>query len=130
MTTKQNVEYKAGDRIINKGKPADTAYMVVSGTVRVFLEDGGKQITLATLNQSDIFGESAIFKGEKYGAHVEAGPEGAVVFPITQIDFDEMLKTSDPIVRALIRMLMQRLQKTNAALLKSETRELIEIAFV
>lgn len=130
MTKKENITFKAGERIIIKGKIADTAYMVVSGTVRVFLEDNGKQVTLAKLGENDIFGESAIFKGEKYGAHVEAGPEGAVVFPITQPDFDEMLKTSDPIVRALIRMLMQRLQKTNSALLKSETREFMDITFV
>ena len=103
--------------------------MIIDGKVRVFLEDGTKQVELAVLEEDAIFGETAIFSGQAYGAHVEA-LEDTELFVITPESLSEMLKGSDPIVRALIRMLIDRLQSTNEALLKSETREFMDIAFV
>ncbi len=123
------LKFKKGERIITIAQEATTAYMIVSGSVRVFLEDDGKQVELATLHEDDIFGETAIFSGEYYGANVEAS-EDTELFVITPQSFSDMLKDSDPIIRALIRMLIERLRNTNEALLKSETREFMDIAFV
>ena len=124
-----NITYQPSERIISKGDEATTAYMIVSGKVRIFLEDNGKQVELAKLGSDDIFGETAIFQGEQYGAHVEALEE-TELFLITPDSLSEMLKDSDPIIRALIRMLIERLRKTNEALVRSETREFMDIAFV
>jgi len=121
--------FASGQRIITKGEEADKAYMVMSGKVRVFLEEDSKQVELATLDEDDIFGETAIFSGQSYGANVEA-LEDTELFVITPESLSEMLKGSDPIVRALIRMLIDRLKNTNEALLKSETREFMDIAFI
>lgn len=123
------IEVKKGQRIIAKGEDAKTAYMIVSGSVRVFLEEDGKQVDLATLEEDEIFGETAIFSGEHYGANVEA-LQDTELFLITPESLSEMLKDSDPIMRALIRMLIERLRRTNEALVKSETREFMDIAFI
>lgn len=123
------VMHQAGDLIIKKGEPADKAYMVVSGKVRVFLEEDDKQVELATLEEDDIFGETAIFSNQCYGANVEATEE-TELFVITPESLNEMLKGSDPIIRAILRMLIDRLKTTNEALLKSETREFMDIAFI
>lgn len=126
---KAPLTFTANQRIITKGDHADKAYMILSGEVRVFLEEDGKQVQLATLKQDDIFGETAIFSGQSYGANVEA-TEDTELFFITPQSLNEMLQDADPIVRALIRMLIERLKNTNAALLKSETREFMDIAFI
>ena len=126
---KQTKEFKAGERIITKGDEADEAYMIISGKARVFLEEGSKTLELATLEENEIFGETAIFSDSTYGAHVEA-LEDTKLFVITPESFEEMIAGSDPILRALIRMLTERLKNTNEALLKSETREFMDIAFV
>ena len=129
MSNEKSEEFKAGERIITKGDTAEKAYMIISGKVRVFLEEDSKQVDLATLEEDDIFGETAIFSNQAYGANVEA-VEDTELFVITPESLSEMLKGSDPIVRALIRMLIERLKNTNEALLKSETREFMDIAFV
>lgn len=121
--------FKAGELIITKGAPADEAYMIVSGKVRVFLEEDSKKIELATLKDDDIFGETAIFSNQNYGANVEA-EEDTELFVITPGSLTEMLKGSDPVVRAILRMLIERLKNTNEALLKSETREFMDLAFI
>ena len=123
------ITYQEGDLIIKKGEQAEKAYMVVSGKVRVFLEEDDKQVELETLEEDHVFGETAIFSNQNYGANVEALEE-TELFIITPESLNEMLKGSDPIIRAILRMLIDRLQSTNEALLKSETREFMDIAFV
>ncbi|MCB1651831.1 MAG: cyclic nucleotide-binding domain-containing protein [Alphaproteobacteria bacterium] len=121
--------YSAKERIINKDDPADKAYMIKSGSVRVFLEDGTKTIDLATLKEGDIFGETAIFEGGTYGANVEAD-EDCKLLVITPESLKEMLESANPVMRAMLEMLIKRLKNTNEALLKSETREFMDIALI
>ena len=125
----QILNFKEGDRVITQGDEATAAYMVLSGKVRVFLEDGTKIIDLAELGEDQIFGESAIFSGEPYGANVEA-IEDTELYVITPDALNTMLQDSDPIIRALIQMLSARLKATNEALLKSETREFIDVGMI
>ena len=124
-----SISIKADERIIEKGQDADKAYMIVSGSVSGYLEEAGKKVELATLEQGEIFGETAIFSEGTYGANVEA-IEDTELFAITPDTLNDMLQGSDPLVRAILRMLIERLQTTNEALLKSETREFMDIAFI
>ena len=128
-SNRKTEHFDAGQIILKKGDEATKAYMIVSGKVRVFLEEDTKQVELATLGEDDIFGETAIFTDQVYGANIEA-IEKAELFVITRESFNEMLKGADPVMRALIRMLIERLKNTNQALLKSETREFMDIAFI
>lgn len=121
--------YAPGERIIKKGDTADTAFMIMSGKVRVYLKNNDKVVDLAILEEDQIFGETAIFKGEQYGANVDALEETELLI-ITPDSLEEMVRACDPVLRALVSMLIQRLNETNDKLLKSETREHIDIAFV
>jgi len=125
----QILNLKAGDKIIQQGEQSDKAYMILSGKVRVFLEDGSKVVELAELGQDEIFGESAIFSDQAYGANVEA-TEDTELYIITKDSLAAMLQSANPIIRALIQMLIARLKTTNEALLKSETREFIDVALI
>lgn len=121
--------FKAGERIITIGDPAVKAYMVVEGKVRVYIEKDTKEVDLAVLEKDAIFGETAIFSGEAYGANVDA-KEDCELMVITPETMNDMLKDANPIIRALIGMLIERLRNTNDAFLKSETREFMDIGFV
>lgn len=123
------LKFKANERVITQGDKANKAYMVLSGKVRVFLEDGTKIVELAELGEDQIFGESAIFTDEPYGANVDT-VEDSELYVITPEALTDMLQEADPIVRAMIQMLIERLKKTNEALLKSETREFIDVALI
>lgn len=125
----QNLFFNVGERIITKGGDANAAYLVVSGEARVFLDKDGREVTLARLGPGDIFGETALFGSGQYGAHVEAVSR-VELSVITPQAFAERIASSDPMLRGIVEMLMKRLRKTNEALLKSETREFMDIAFV
>lgn len=93
------------------------AYLVIGGKAAVFL-NGQK---LATLGEGEIFGEAALFKGSDYGADVRA--EGNLsVQPITPDILDAKIDKCDPMIRALIRMMMIRLRRANEGLSKAGNR--------
>ena len=122
-------KFQKGERIITAGTPATTAYMIDKGNVRVFLEKDGKIIDLATLGENEIFGESSLFDEAKYGAHVEAEEETELTL-ITPEILSTKMESCDFMIKAVIQMLLERLRKTNEALLRSETREHIDVGFV
>ncbi len=122
--------YKTGDMILRKGAPALQAYLVLQGRVRVYLEEGSRTIELAQLGPQEIFGETALLSsGEPFSASVSA-LEDCTLQIITPETFQALLAQADPTLQALLRMLTQRLQATNQALLKSETREFMDLDLV
>jgi CRP-like cAMP-binding protein len=130
MTKEKNKTYKQGERIITRGQAARTAFLVLKGRVAVTLERDGRQVTLGELGGGAIFGETALFgKGAVYGADVDAVQDTELAL-ITPESFAGKIEACDPMLRAILEMLMERLRKTNEALLNSETREFMDIAFV
>lgn len=121
--------YSAGERIIKMGDESEAAYLIISGKVRVFLKNEGKVVDLALLGEDEIFGETAIFKGGVYGANVDAIEETELL-KITPDSLKNMIESCDPVLGALVKMLIKRLKETNKKLLESETREFMDIALV
>lgn len=107
--------YKPGQVIVEQGEPAMEAFLIEAGSAVVTFEKGGKHQRLATLEAGEIFGETALFKGSDYGATVTADSDCQVI-PITPDILDAKINACDPMIRALIRMMMVRLRKANEAL--------------
>lgn len=104
-----------GDILIEQGDPAMEAYLILEGHGEVFRNDAGGDVILAAIGEGEIVGEAALFKGSDYGASVRA--VGALtVQPITPDILDEKIRQCDPMLRALIRLMMVRLRKTSADL--------------
>lgn len=129
MSPQNTQSFKSGARIISRGEDAQKTFLILKGKVRVFLERDKKVVTLAELSSGAIFGETALFGGKTYGAHVEALDDTELAV-ITPENFAGKVENCDPMLRAIIEMLIERLRKTNEALLRSETRKFMDIAFV
>lgn len=107
--------YPEGRIIIEQDEPAMEAFLIESGTVKVTIDKNGKTIELAQLGVDQIFGETALFKGSDYGATVTALEETTVI-KITPDILDVKIRLCDPMIRALIKMMMERQRITNDAL--------------
>lgn len=130
MHNKKNKFFKAGERIITRGKPAVECYLILNGKAEVSLEnEEGRKITISELQNGSIFGEAALIGVGFYGANVDAVMDTELAV-ITPASFASTLKNCDPLLRAILEMLIDRLRKTNEALLRSETREFMDIDFV
>ena len=74
------VRLAADEIVFEEGDQGDRCYVVYSGTVKVLhrLPDG-RRITLARLGEGEVFGELALFEGERRSATIQAAEETVVV---------------------------------------------------
>lgn len=98
--------------LVEQGEPAMEAYLILGGRAEVFIEREGKQVKIAEVGAGDIVGEAALFKGSNYGASIKAVTP-LTVEAIKPDILDAKIQACDPMLKALIRMLMIRLRKAN-----------------
>lgn len=95
--------YPKGTVVFEKGDPGDSLYLVVSGIVKVYIQDR----ILAYLKSGAYFGEMALVKNEPRMASVAALTD-VEAFQIMKADFQAFLDTHGPAVEALRRTIQQR----------------------
>ncbi len=64
--------FAPGSTIIREGDAGDEAYMIVSGSCRVFRKVDAEEETLLTMGPGDVFGEMALLLDEPRAASVQA----------------------------------------------------------
>lgn len=107
----------AGAVIVHQNDYGNEAFLIQSGSVKVYTEDSRNvRVDLGVLNAGEIFGEMALTVGGLRTATVEA-VEDSTLIVLTSETLNLKLKKSDPTVRAIVRMLIRRLQLGNNALL-------------
>ena len=111
--------FPEGRAIIEQGAPATEAFLIESGEVSVTMEKDGNIIELATLSEDQIFGETALFEDTHYGATVTAKTETTVIKMTPEI-LDIKIRLCDPMLRALIKMMMERQKRSNEALAEQQ----------
>lgn len=109
-----------GTVIIKEGETGNSAFLIQSGAVKVFVAYEERHIELAQLGPGQIFGEMALVFDEKRTASVEALEDSNLIV-ITRQTLEEKLRKSDPTIRAIVPMLMKRIIQTNNALLSRHT---------
>lgn len=98
--------------IITEGDEADHAYIIQSGNVAIYKEKKGKLVELAKLGVGDIFGETALLFEEPRMASVKA-LEDCNLIVITRQVMEEKLRDSDATIRAIVKMMKERLKAAN-----------------
>lgn len=104
-----------GDVVMREGEVGTHAFLLKSGKVEVYTEKSGSHVTLAQLGPGQIFGEMALLSDAKRVASVRAIEDSDMVI-ITRDMLQQKIEKSDPTIRAIITMLMQRLSDTSSAL--------------
>lgn len=109
-----------GDPVITQGEKGNEAYLIQSGKVRVYAEHKGKKKELAVLGPGQIFGEMALIVDQPRTASVEA-LENCNLIKITRPMIIEKLAKTDPTIKALMPMLMNRIKDANDAALNRKS---------
>lgn len=114
--------------VIEEGETGNSAFLIQSGMVRVYVESEGRHIELAKLGPGQIFGEMALVFDEKRTATVETVEDSNLIV-ITRATLEEKLRKSDPTVRAIVPMLMKRIVQTNNALMSrhADVKTLLDV---
>lgn len=106
-------KYDKNETIIHKLDEGDAFFSLVSGRVKVVLnDDEGKEFIVEIMGEKDFFGELALLDGEPRSASVVAmEPTEAVV--IRRQDFLDTLEANPKLSRKIIKELVKRLRRTN-----------------
>ena len=105
--------YLKNSMIILEEEYGDLVFVVRSGTIKITrVNDEGKEVILALLGSSEIFGEMAILDGESRSANVLA-QENCNLIVISSEDFIEILKDNFKVSFALMSELAKKIRKSD-----------------
>lgn len=110
----------AGKLILREGEEGNCAYLIQSGSVKVYTEHNGKKVELAKLGVGQIFGELALIFDEPRTASVQA-LEDCNLIVITRSTLNYKMERSDPTIQSILEMLTQRIITTNNSLLRQKS---------
>lgn len=99
--------YAAGEIIFKEGDPGDCAYLIEKGCVEVSVSSQQQ----SRIGQGELFGEIALIDQQPRTATVRA-IEDTVLVPIHRQLVEELLEKTDPVVRHLLLVILERYRTT------------------
>lgn len=99
--------FREGETIFTEGSQSDTAYIIESGLVEIFLGTGDEAVQLSVLGPGDIFGEMGLIDDYPRSASARAvGVCRCITISATQIA--ERIESSTPLVKLIISISLHR----------------------
>ena len=106
-------KYPKGSMIILEEEFGDKLFIVKTGTVKITrVNDEGKEVILALLGISELFGEMAILDGESRSANALA-QENCELVVVSSEDFLNLLKNNFKISFAIMSELAKKIRKSD-----------------
>jgi CRP-like cAMP-binding protein len=102
-------KFPKGAIIIKKGDQAKNLFIILSGTVDVLDDHGGR---LSTLRKGEVFGEMSLISGDAVGATIKVAEDATIVY-LEAKDFKGVLNKFSSVQSYLTRILAKRLADSN-----------------
>jgi NTE family protein len=106
----QWVEIAAGETLISQGEPGDSAYLTISGRLRVYVatEDQAPRM-VRELSRGEVIGEMSLYTGEPRSATVVAVRDSVLV-RLAKVHFEALLISHPQVSLTFTRQMIRRLQ--------------------
>ena len=105
----ERVDLASGDRLFERGQPADFMLIVVLGTIQRFEEIRGQWLLVATTRQGEVTGTLPCSRMTDYPGNAVA-TEASQVLRVRKTDFPEMLHVSEELGRRLVAVMSDRVR--------------------
>ncbi len=110
----ESVEMAEGERIVTEGEPGAEMFVIRSGEVEVYREDGhGGRKVLVTYKARDYFGEMALLTGNPRSASVRARTKVSLL-RLLKSEFDALLQKHPGMAAILERTAAERMAHETA----------------
>ena len=104
------------DVIFTQGDPGDGLYIILQGRVRIATSDSfGRERVLAFYGPGEFFGDMAVLTGAPRSASASASSDGRLL-QLRKDDFDVLVATNVGIMRAMMRVMVERQAALNTRL--------------
>jgi CRP-like cAMP-binding protein len=110
------------DIVIEEGEAGKGIYLVLRGDLKVTKKDAGKQVEVAMLHGSDVFGEISLLHSTKTTATVTATTIGEVLF-LPREDFQTVIDNHPEVKATLDQLSADRIKELRAVSAKEVTTD-------
>ena len=120
-------DYPDGTIIFHQGETGHTMYIILQGSVEIYLEEDFQEISLARRGQGDFLGEMALLTQEKRSASARAiGP--VRLLSLDKKNFLRRVQEDPTIAMRLVAILSSRIREldTQVVVLTHALRDCIE----
>ena len=108
-TSLESQKFSSGSKIYSKGEKASLAYYVHSGKVNIYSPGG---LLLGQIGEGEIFGERGPSLDQERSVTAEAATN-CILFPISEKQLKDKIDKADPVIKAILRSLLIRLNDMN-----------------
>ena len=103
------VEVAGGDTLMRQGDRGEALYLLVSGRLRVYIEEDQQRRVVREIARGEVVGEMSLYTDAPRSATLVAIRDSVLV-SLEKADFNRLLATSPTVSMALTRQIIQRLQ--------------------
>ena len=111
----ETLNFRAGERLFEKGDEGDSAYIILKGDVEVLVPTGDGEIPVAVLHAREIFGEMAVLCDQPRTTAIAAKSD-LQVLRLDRKTIFEMLREFPDVALEFIKVLAGRLETTSREL--------------
>jgi NTE family protein/lysophospholipid hydrolase len=104
------VQLRTGQRLFSEGDPADAAYLVTVGRLRVCVRDNAEENAIDEVGPGEWVGDMALIAGRPRSASVYALRDTELV-KISKSVFEELVTRDARVLREVSRVLVERLER-------------------
>ncbi len=104
--------FDSGQQIFKHGDFGDCAYLIEEGEVEILVEEQGIERRVGLAGKGELFGEISLIDYQPRTATVRA-IERAVLVPIPRKMMEKLLERSDPVLRHLLLVILERFRHSN-----------------
>jgi signal transduction histidine kinase len=105
--------FAAGQLIFRQGDRGDALYVVLTGSVRLFKTEDGREFELGIERAGDFFGEMSLFDGAPRSASAMAAEESSLLV-VSSVEHLTMLGKSSAVLTDAVARLTRNLRASNA----------------
>ena len=106
----QWIEVTGGEVLMQQGEPGDSAYLCISGRLRVYVRgEDGSQRMVREMSRGEVIGEISLYTREPRSATVIA-LRNSVLVKLEQHHFDDLIALSPKLSTTFTRQIIGRLQ--------------------
>ena len=113
-----NVSVKADTILFKEGATDKTMFIVLEGSVKIYVEREGEEIELAIINKYDFFGEMALYRNRPRSAFAKTTKDSKLVVIRTQIQLEQFITENPSFAGKMMVIMGNRLANSNDLLLE------------
>jgi CRP/FNR family transcriptional regulator, cyclic AMP receptor protein len=101
--------FEAGRNVLTIEQPGEAVYVILHGTVKIHVEQGGRDVIIAILGAGDLLGEMSLI--DSVGRSASAVTlENSLLLWMDKVSFSYILDNFMPVARNLVRILSARVR--------------------